>query len=37
MLKSGLNLNKSLMIISKQTKNKKQQNICNEILKNIEK
>jgi type IV pilus assembly protein PilC len=36
MLKSGLNLNKSLMIISKQTKNKKQQNICNEILKNIE-
>lgn len=36
MLKSGLNLNKALMIISKQTKNKKQENICNEILKNIE-
>ncbi|CCU79360.1 putative Mannose-sensitive agglutinin (MSHA) biogenesis protein MshG (pilus type IV) [Halanaerobium saccharolyticum subsp. saccharolyticum DSM 6643] len=36
MLKSGLNLNRSLMIISKQTKNKKQQDICNEILKNIE-
>ncbi len=36
MLKSGLNLNKSLMIISKQTKDSKQKNICDEILKNIE-
>jgi len=36
MLKSGLNLSKALMIISKQVKNKKQKNIYNEILKNIE-
>lgn len=36
MLKSGLNLNKSLLIISKQTKNEKQESICNQILKNIE-
>lgn len=36
MLKSGLNLNKSLIIISKQTADKKQKNICLNILKNIE-
>ncbi|PTX17019.1 type IV pilus assembly protein PilC [Halanaerobium congolense] len=36
MLKSGLNLNRSLMIISKQTKDESEADIYNEILKNIE-
>jgi len=36
MLKSGLNLNRSLMIISKQAKNEKDKKIYSELLKNIE-
>jgi type IV pilus assembly protein PilC len=36
MLESGLNLNRALMIISRQTKNRQQVEIYNELLKNIE-
>lgn len=36
MLNSGLNLNRSLIIISRQTKQKKEQQIYEEIIKNIE-
>mgnify|MGYP006278951923 FL=1 len=36
MLKSGLNLNRSLLIISRQTKNQKEKEIYSNLLKNIE-
>ncbi|PTV99110.1 type IV pilus assembly protein PilC [Halanaerobium saccharolyticum] len=36
MLESGLNLNRALMIISRQTNNRQQVEIYNELLKNIE-
>ena len=36
MLKSGLNLNRSIMLISRQTRNQEDQKIYSEILKNIE-